>query len=54
MSDVIFTKIALEDFMYWVEHDRKMVRRINSLILDIQRNGMLSGIGKPEILKHDR
>ena len=29
-----------------------MVKRINELIKDIDRNGPLTGIGKPEPLKH--
>ena len=32
--------------------DKKMVKRINELIKDIDRNGLLTGIGKPEPLKH--
>ena len=31
---------------------KKMVKRINELIKDIDRNGLLTGIGKPEPLKH--
>ena len=30
---------------------KKTLRRINDLIKDIQRNGLLEGIGKPESLK---
>lgn len=33
------------------QHDKKFVKRINSLIKSIQRDGMLVGIGKPEKLK---
>lgn len=29
-----------------------MVKRINELVKDIDRNGLLNGIGKPEPLKH--
>lgn len=38
--------------MEWQKEDKKVVKRINELIKDITRNGMLSGIGKPEVLKH--
>ncbi len=31
---------------------RKVLKRINALLVDIQRNGN-EGIGKPEALKHD-
>lgn len=38
--------------MYWQTQDKKTLRRINQLLLDIDRNGY-EGIGKPEPLKHD-
>lgn len=41
-----------EDYLWWQTHDRKVLKRINLLIQDIQRNGH-NGIGKPEPLKHD-
>ena len=31
---------------------KKWLKRINELIKDIDRNGLLTGIGKPEPLKH--
>jgi len=37
--------------MYWQKTDKKMVKRINILIKDIQRSPF-EGIGKPEPLKH--
>ena len=40
---------AWEDYSYWQEHDRKLLKRINMLLKDIQRNGY-DGIGKPEPL----
>jgi toxin YoeB len=42
---------AWEDYLYWQTQDRKVLKRINALIKDIQRNGN-EGIGKPEALKH--
>ena len=36
---------------YWQQEDKKTLKRINQLIQDIQRNGFMSGIGKPEPLK---
>ena len=30
---------AWEDYCYWQEHDRRMLKRINVLLKDIQRNG---------------
>jgi len=41
---------AWEDYLYWQNHDRQIVRRINALIKDILRNPF-DGIGKPEPLK---
>ena len=40
-----------EDYLYWQSQDRKTLKKINSLIKDIERNGELQGIGKPEALK---
>ena len=41
---------AWADYLYWQSQDRRMLKRINQLILDINRNGY-EGIGKPEPLK---
>lgn len=41
---------AWEDYLYWQAQDRKTLKRINSIIKDIQRD-VFSGIGKPEPLK---
>ena len=47
-----FTETGWKDYLYWVEQDRKTIRRINKLIADIERNGN-DGIGKPEPLRGD-
>lgn len=39
-----------DDYLYWQKHDRKVLKRINELIRDAQRNHF-SGLGKPEPLK---
>lgn len=39
-----------EDYEYWQTQDKKMPKKINSLLKDIERNGELSEIGKPEAL----
>lgn len=41
---------AWEDFLYWVENDKKILRKIKELIKDIDRN-IYKGIGKPEPLR---
>lgn len=43
---------AWEDYLYWQGQDKKTLKRINQLILDVQRNGY-EGLGKPEPLKGD-
>ena len=48
---LIFSDEAWEDYLYWQDTDRSMVRRINQLIKDIRRSPS-EGIGKPEPLKH--
>jgi toxin YoeB len=41
---------AWDDYLYWQTQDKKTIKRINQLLVDIDRNGY-SGIGKPELLK---
>ncbi|RRD95213.1 Txe/YoeB family addiction module toxin [Clostridiales bacterium COT073_COT-073] len=52
MSRLQFTEIAWNDYVYWQNQDKKTLKRINSLLQDIERNGY-NGIGKPEPLKGD-
>ena len=47
-----FTPEAWEDYQYWQNHDKKILKRVHALIKDIQRNPF-EGIGKPEGLKHN-
>jgi toxin YoeB len=49
---LVFSQNAWEDYRYWQKTDRKILLRINELILDIQRN-RYQGIGKPEPLRHN-
>jgi toxin YoeB len=48
---ISFTADGWEDYVYWSEADRAMLRRINRLIRDTLREPF-AGIGKPEPLKH--
>ena len=50
--NVTFTQKALKQYMDWQNEDKKTLKKINKLILDIQRNGPTQGEGHPEILKH--
>jgi toxin YoeB len=52
MSDVIFSPVAMQEYMEWQTEDRKTLTKINELIKDILRSGLMTGIGKPEPLKH--
>jgi toxin YoeB len=45
-----FTDEAWNDYQYWIENDKKQLKRIHLLIKDIDRNPY-DGIGKPEPLK---
>jgi len=49
---ITFTEEAMSEYIEWQSKDKKTLKRINELIKDIQRNGLLNGIGKPELLKH--
>jgi toxin YoeB len=48
---LIFSENAWEEYLYWQSTDKKVVKRINTLIREIQRTPY-EGIGKPEPLKH--
>ena len=48
----LWTDDGWADYLYWQSQDKKTLKRINELIKDIERNGVLNGIGKPEALKY--
>jgi len=48
---LVFSEQAWEDYLYWQAADRKLLLRINQLILEITR-APYEGIGKPEPLRH--
>ena len=50
--NISFQDDAWEDYLYWQQTDKKILKRINALIKDIIRHPF-EGIGKPEPLKHD-
>lgn len=47
----VWTDAAWTEYLSW-QQDKKMLKRINALIKDIDRNAH-QGIGKPEALKHE-
>lgn len=53
MLELVFLPEGWEDYLYWQTQDRKTLRRINTLIRDIQRSPF-DGTGKPEPLRENR
>ena len=49
---ITFSKNSWEDYLSWQKEDKKMLKRINQLIKEIQTNPF-HGIGNPEPLKYD-
>lgn len=45
-----FTEAGWADYLWFQQNDKKLLKKINTLIKDIQRNPF-DGIGKPEPLK---
>jgi len=50
-TKIVFADEAWDDYLYWQQQDKRIVRRINELI-DAARRDPFAGIGKPEPLKH--
>jgi toxin YoeB len=48
----VFSSDAWEDYLYWQTTDKSILKKINSLIKDIERNSF-EGIGQPEPLKYN-
>jgi toxin YoeB len=49
--NLLFTDDAWEDYLYWQQTDKQMLKKINQLIKETQRTPFM-GTGKPEPLKH--
>ncbi|HEY8999793.1 MAG TPA: Txe/YoeB family addiction module toxin [Mucilaginibacter sp.] len=49
---IIFLSSGWEDYLYWQGTDKSMLKKINSLIKEIER-APFEGNGKPEPLKHN-
>ncbi|HAZ02109.1 MAG: toxin YoeB [Bacteroidetes bacterium GWA2_40_14] len=49
---LIFTENTWEDYLYWQNTDKKVVKKINGLLKEIQRTPF-EGSGRPEQLKYD-
>jgi len=48
----MFLDDAWQDYLYWQKIDKKILKRVNQLIKDIQRTPF-EGVGKTESLKFD-
>jgi len=49
-----FADNAWEDYLYWQNNDKKILKRINTLLKDIKRDpDSKEGLGKPERLKEN-
>jgi toxin YoeB len=49
---IIFLDTAWEDYTYWQNTDKAVLKKINALIKEIERIPF-EGSGKPEPLKHN-
>ncbi len=49
---LIWSEKSWDDYLYWQATDKKIVKKINSLIRDIKREPF-DGLGKPEPLKYE-
>ena len=49
---ILWDERAWEEYLSWQVQDKKMLKRINALLKDIQRSPF-DGIGKPEPLKEN-
>ena len=52
--NILFTDTGWNQYTEWQGQDKKTVKKINQLLKSIDRHGALQGIGKPELLKHDK
>jgi len=47
-----FSDDAWEDYLYWQDKNKKILKKINRLIKEIERSPF-EGIGEPEALKYN-
>lgn len=48
-----FVPVAWEDYLYWQQMDKAILKRLHALLKELQRTPF-AGTGKPELLKHER
>lgn len=49
---IVFLDQAWEDYLYWQNTDKTLVKKINQLIKEIERTPF-EGSGKPELLRYN-
>lgn len=49
---LVWSEQAWDDYLYWQETDKRMVKKTNELIKEIRRTPF-EGKGKPEPLRHN-
>ena len=52
--NILFTDTGWNQYIEWQGQDKKTIKRINQLLKSVDRDGAMQGIGKPELLKHDK
>ncbi len=50
--NLTWTDESWEEYTFWQNEDKKVVKKINNLLKDIQRDPY-DGLGKPERLKYE-
>ncbi len=50
--NLLFTKEGWEDYLYWQAKDKKILKKINTLLKEMMRTPF-EGSGKPEALKYE-
>ncbi len=50
--NITFSPDAWADYLYWQTEDKKTLKRINKLLQELHRNGVVQGIGKAEMLRY--
>ena len=48
---IVFSSQSWDDYLYWQKTDKRILKRVNSLIREICRDPY-RGAGKPEPLRH--
>ncbi len=49
---LVFSEVSWTQYLFWQEHDRAVLARINDLIKDTKRSPF-AGLGKPEPLRNE-